>query len=81
METVPLSDLTEPIIIPFKDGENENVILAEPGSIRMQSANCPDKLCVHQGTIQHRSSTIVCLPHRLVIQLKSGTPTVDAVSQ
>lgn len=35
------------------DGENgaENVVLVEPGQISMQSASCPDHLCVKQGTI------------------------------
>ena len=35
------------------DGENgaENVILVEPNQISMQSATCPDHLCVKQGAI------------------------------
>ena len=81
IETISLTDLTKPVVIPIKDGECENVILVEPGKIQMQSANCPDKLCVRQGAIQNRSGSIVCLPHRLVIRLKGGTPPIDAISQ
>ena len=34
------------------------------------SADCPDKLCVHQGFISDSRLPITCLPNRLVIQLR-----------
>ena len=54
-----------------------NTILVEPGQISMMSANCPDKLCVKQGTI-HSVGRIVCLPNRIVIEMKHGKETPDA---
>ena len=55
------------------DGENgaENVVLVEPGQISMQSASCPDHLCVKQGTISDGILPIVCLPNHIRISIAS----------
>lgn len=52
-------------------GENgcTNEIEVRPGQIGILSADCPDKLCVHQGFISDSKLPITCLPNRLVIQL------------
>lgn len=54
-----------------------NVILVENGRISMQSANCPDKLCVKQGKISDIGS-IVCLPNKVIIEIDRNSD-VDAV--
>lgn len=43
----------------------------------MQSANCPDKLCVKQGKISDIGS-IVCLPNKVIIEIDRNSD-VDAV--
>jgi len=47
----------------------ENILLIEPNQISVTAASCPDLLCVRQGTITNRGLPIVCLPHRLVIEI------------
>ncbi|MCL2828978.1 MAG: NusG domain II-containing protein [Oscillospiraceae bacterium] len=47
----------------------ENVILVEPGRISVLSATCRDQICVNQGSISNGVRPIVCLPHRVVIQI------------
>lgn len=62
-------------------GENGcvNEIEVRPGSIGIVSADCPDRLCVHQGFIDHAGLPIVCLPHKLVILLREpGAESMDA---
>jgi hypothetical protein len=63
--------------------ENEigmNKIEVENGSIRVSESDCRDASCVRQGWISSGARPIVCLPHRLVIQLENATaPDVDAV--
>lgn len=51
----------------------ENVVLVEPGRIRVESADCPDKVCVDSGWLSDSAAPIVCLPHRLVIELDGET--------
>lgn len=50
------------------DGE-ENELCVTEGKAFMRAANCPDKLCVAQGAIDSGGQSIVCLPHKLVVQL------------
>lgn len=55
--------------VPLTEGE-ENVIAVEDGAVWMQSANCRDQLCVHQGRTRSAGKQIVCLPHRVVVSLE-----------
>lgn len=70
---IDLSRVTESYTIPLEG----NVILVEPGAIRMQSANCPDQICVHQGVL-HDTGRIVCLPNRVIIEMKHTKTQADA---
>ena len=48
-----------------------NRIEVEPGRLRVAAADCPDRICVSQGWLSDQSVPIVCLPHRLIIKLRS----------
>ena len=54
-----------------------NVIRVEGGAVFMQEANCRDGLCIRQGKMKNAAKTIVCLPHKLVVQLTGDTPESD----
>ncbi len=69
IKSVELKSLTTPVEIPIINKDSKNIILAEPDGISMKSANCPDRLCMHQGKIHDSTAPIVCLPNRIVIQL------------
>ena len=56
--------------IPVEQDGKHNVVLVENGSISMLSADCPDKLCVKQGAISHSGYPIVCLPNKVIIEVK-----------
>jgi len=70
-----------------RDGMS-NVVVVEGGKARMESANCPDKLCVRQGAASEANRAIVCLPNRVVVKLErapggeggGGGGDVDAVA-
>lgn len=64
-------------------GENGcfNEIEVRSDSIGIVSADCPDKLCVHQGFISHTGLPVVCLPNKLVIRLReTDSGTVDVIA-
>ncbi len=81
IQTINLDNTSDALTIPIIQGKQENILEVSGGGIRMKSANCPDKLCVHQGRIDSGASPIVCLPHRLVIQVRDGYSATDAISQ
>ncbi len=70
VQRIDLSEVKEPYIITLtgQDGR-ENCILVEPDGISMQSAECPDKICVQTGKIHDSGKPIVCLPNRIVIEI------------
>ena len=71
LTSIDLSAVSQPYIFTVT-GENgcTNEIEVRPDQIRIISADCPDKLCVHQGFISDSRLPITCLPNRLVIQLR-----------
>ena len=55
--------------IEVKDGDFYNRIRIEDGKAYMEEANCPDCYCEEQGKISGHTQTIVCLPHKLVVEV------------
>lgn len=71
LTSIDLSAVSQPYVFTVT-GENgcTNEIEVRPDQIGIISADCPDKLCVHQGFISDSRLPITCLPNRLVIQLR-----------
>lgn len=71
IKKIYLSDVSETYTFTVQ-GENGcvNEIEVRPGSIAIISADCRDKICVHQGFISDAKLPITCLPNRLVIRLR-----------
>ena len=76
IQTIDLDTLTEPVEIPVGEG---NMVQAERGRVRMLSADCPDKLCVHMGWSDSPAKPIVCLPNRVTVVITGGSDEKDAV--
>ena len=58
--------------IVITSGENdsfENILVIKDGEAFIKSANCPDKICVAHRKISKTGETIVCLPHKLVVEI------------
>jgi hypothetical protein len=46
------------------------VILVEENSVNVIDADCPDKVCVNHSDIGNVGETIICLPHKMVVEIK-----------
>lgn len=68
-ETYGVYSLWEEQEIEIKGTEGENRIHIEDGKARMIAADCPDGYCMDQGEIHRAAETIVCLPHRVVVEV------------
>ena len=77
---VPLNEDCE-FRIENNGGYNEVII--HDGGVEVTDADCPDKVCVHTGFINKPSQSIVCIPNKLNIIIKSenGGAAHDAVVQ
>ncbi len=67
VQELSLSEDMKVTVEGYQGGFNEIVI--ENGYVKVNSADCPDELCVHTGTIDKSGETIVCLPHRVVVEV------------
>ncbi len=64
------------------DREGKNTLVIENGKAYMADADCPDKLCVKQKAITKNGESIICLPHRLVIEIVGGSDKdIDALAR
>lgn len=54
-------------------------IVVENGMVRVEDADCPDKICERRGAISKAGQTIVCLPNRVVVKI-TGKGDVEAIS-
>lgn len=50
-----------------------NVLCVREGVAYMESARCPDRLCVRRGGICRAGESIVCLPNRIVVEIAGGS--------
>ncbi|MDF2879850.1 MAG: hypothetical protein K0R54_407 [Clostridiaceae bacterium] len=58
-----------------------NIIKVENNKISIIDADCKDKVCIKEGTINMPGQTIACLPHKLVIEIKgSNKSKVDILA-
>lgn len=56
------------------------LVEVKEGRIRVRKSDCPRQICVNTGWIRHPGETIVCVPNKVLIEVKStGPPIVDAV--
>ncbi len=56
-----------------------NRIRISGGEVRMMEADCPDGYCMQQSAITASGGSIICLPHRLIIELtdEEGSQKID----
>ena len=64
------------------EGNSHNTVVVEDGYVWMSDADCPDKLCVKHNKIHYNHETIVCLPHKVVVEIINGeTNSVDIIAK
>lgn len=58
--------------IEIKGGIGKNIVVIEQGQAYMKEADCPDQYCVRQGKISGGNESLVCLPHKLVVEVETS---------
>lgn len=80
LEEIRLDQVEKAYSFVVEDEFGANTILVEPGRIRVSQADCPDQVCVNQGFISDGTVPIVCLPHKLIIEIVGGGSDLDAAA-
>ncbi len=61
--------------------EGSNVLEIKNGRADMVKADCPDQLCVHQRAVSVSNENIICLPNKVIVEIRSRTDSkIDTVT-
>lgn len=74
--------LTEEQTITIGDPmEGYNILVISKDGVYIREADCPDRLCVKHRKISKGGESIICLPHKLVVQIEAeDAAQLDAVT-
>ena len=68
-ETFDLASAVIPYEVTVRTEKGYNILRISHGAIEVTEADCPGNDCVRQGKIHDSLLPIVCLPHKLVIEI------------
>ncbi len=72
LERIDLSKVRKAYDLDITTEYGHNIVHVEPGAISVSEADCPDQICVFQGKLTGSGIPIICMPHRLVIEIEGG---------
>lgn len=60
-----------------------NIVQVKNGKVCVSEADCPNRDCVEQGWIEDSSQQIVCLPHKLTVNIEdpNTTSAIDVIGR
>lgn len=76
-------NLSENTIYDIKENGCNRLIIKN-GYAWIETADCPDELCVNSGKISKSGESIICLPHKLVVRIDnniSDKEGLDAIAE
>ncbi|TPG78121.1 NusG domain II-containing protein [Brevibacillus laterosporus] len=79
-KTIELTKEEQIIMVDTDHGQN--ILKVHDFGIEMFEADCDDKVCLSFGFITEPSQTIVCLPHRVLVEIISDEGAdIDGLAQ
>lgn len=54
-----------------------NLISVRDGSVSMEAADCRDQICVRHKPISKAGESVICLPHRLIVEITGAEQADD----
>lgn len=67
--TYPLNKSTNEALT-INTALGKNIIEIKNQKVRILDADCKDKICIKDGYISKPGQVLVCLPHKVVVQIK-----------
>ena len=72
-----LAEEQEVVITTGDENQYRNVLVIKDGKAYIREANCPDSICVKTRAASYVGETIVCLPHKLVVEIVAESSVSD----
>lgn len=70
-QTIPLTK--EEKTVEIRTDLGYNILKIHDCGVEMYEADCPDQVCLGFGFITQPKQTIVCLPHRVLVEIEGQT--------
>lgn len=70
-------DLSVDQVITLDEALGYNCFEIKDGKVMMLEADCPDQYCVNHAAIHKEHETIVCLPHKVVLEITESEQQRD----
>lgn len=71
-KTIPLGTHSGTTMFTVETDTGYNTILVSEQEIGIVQADCPDRICIGEGFISKPGQTVVCLPHKVLIEVKAA---------
>ena len=55
------------------EGISYNTLKLSESGVFMEASDCPDQICVHPKPVLTSGESIICLPHKLVVEIRGET--------
>lgn len=69
---IPLSDHRGQENMKIKTNSGYNILVVKDNSIAIIDGDCKDKICIKSGYIKNPGESLICLPHKLMIEIKGN---------
>lgn len=72
--------LSEDITVDIKTGDNGehvNTLVIENSEAYVSYADCPDGICTQYRAVSYAGESIICLPHKVVIEIQAAENSND----
>jgi hypothetical protein len=63
--------LREDRTLEIRSGDGYNLLVVEGGYAYVRSASCPDGICAAHRPVSHEGESIICLPNKVVVEIRS----------
>ena len=78
-EVIAEFSLDEDVEYSVDNDFGHNVIVIRNGEVDMKEADCRDLVCVKHAPVKYNHEAIICLPHKLVVEVSGGKESgIDA---
>ena len=58
-------------------GDEGCVLEIREGKARIERSKCPDQICVLRGWIERKGDVIICLPHKVMVEMAGPSDGLD----
>ena len=57
--------------VEIKNGDGYNILVIKDGKAYVSEASCPDGICSSHRPIRHNGESIICLPNKVVVEVRT----------